>query len=109
MNARSVRLGVLAATVLAASACATAPERIEGPHHYSRDADGNRIACYTTDVANEYECVPVRRRYASDPYWDPYYAYPWVSFGFYYGWPHDYYDPYPARPHPGWGPPHRRR
>jgi len=115
MNARVLKLGVPAAMVLALSACAGHPYREEAPHHYSKDARGSRIACYATEAANEYECVPAvrRRAYAYDPYWDPYW--PWVSFGLYYGWPHYYYGHggygtyryrYPHRP---WRGPHPRR
>lgn len=112
MNARVLKLGVLAAVALALSACATHPYHEQEPHHYSKDRDGGRVACYATEAANEYECVPVVRRYPYryDPYWDPYW--PWVSFGLYYGWPHYYYYGhhhyyYPRshpRPHPRpWG------
>jgi len=87
MNARTLRLGVPAALVLALSACAGTPSKIEDPHHYSRDRDGNRVACYTTGTANEYECVPVARYYPHwhDPFWDPW------AYGLAYGWPHHYY------------------
>jgi hypothetical protein len=113
MNARVLKLGVLAAIVLALSACAGHPYREEQPHHYSKDRDGNRIACYATEVANEYDCVPVVRRqaYAYDPYWDPFW--PGFSLGFYYGWPRYYnYGPYwyPYRyPHRPWHGPVRPR
>ena len=102
MNARVLKLGVLAALLLALSGCAGQPHHDEQPHHYSKDDRGNRIACYASEVAREYECVPVVRRqaYAYDPYWDPYW--PWVSFGLYYGWPHHYYGHggYPAYRYP---------
>ncbi len=103
MNARVLKLGVLAATMVALSACAGTPAREEAPHHYSKDRNGNRIACYATETANEYDCVPVVRRqgYAYDPYWDPYW--PSVSFGLHYGWPHYYghiWYPYPVYRHP---------
>jgi hypothetical protein len=77
----------------------------EAPHHFSKDTHGNRIACYTTDVANEYECVPVYRRYAAYPYGYPYD--PYWSAGFVYGWPY-YRDvivvqqPPPSSPPPRW-------
>lgn len=89
-----------AASVLAG--CAHDSVR-EEPHHFSKDARGHRIACYSTTVANEYECVPVRRYAYADPYYDPYW-----SMGFYYGWPryHDqviYVVPAPS-PAPAPGP-----
>jgi hypothetical protein len=104
MNARTLRFGAATALALALSACAGAPEKIEDPHHYSKDRDGNRTACYATGTANEYECEPVTRRYARsgfhDPFWDP-----WWSYGFGYpsygGYPWMYsprvvYYPYPV-------------
>jgi hypothetical protein len=104
MNARTLRFSAATALVLALSACAGAPAKIEDPHHYSKDREGNRTACYATETANEYECVPVTRRYAhsryEDPFWDP-----WWSYGFGYSWyggspwmypPHGGYYPYPA-------------
>jgi hypothetical protein len=86
MNARTLRLGVPAALMLALAACAGTPAKIEDPHHYSKDRDGNRVACYTTETGNEYECVPVVRYYprSYDPFWDP-----WL-YGFAYAWPHYY-------------------
>lgn len=97
-----------AALGLALGACAGHPTHEEPPHHFSKDAHGSRIACYATDVSNEYECVPVYRRYAAYPY--PYYD-PYWSAGFIYGWPHHHdvivvRDP-PANPPPP--PPHWRR
>jgi hypothetical protein len=100
-----LRLMLIAATALALSACAGRPYHEEEPHHFSKDARGNRIACYATDVAKEYDCVPVVRRYS---YYDPYYYdpfWPHWSVGFYYGVPwywyghHHHY--YVHQPHHG--------
>ena len=100
------------AAALALGACAAHQPR-EEPHHYSKDRGGNRIACYATDVANEYDCLPARARYphgyAYDPfYYDPFW--PYWSLGFYYGGPHYYvgsvwYPPPPPLPPHRW---HRR-
>jgi len=77
---------VLACGALVAALAGCAANRpYEEPHHFSRDSRGNRIACYATEAANEYECVPVRRYAYADPYYDPYW-----SLGFYYGWPRYY-------------------
>ena len=105
MNATALRLVVPAALMLGLSACAGSPEKIEDPHHYSRDRDGRRVACYTTDVVGEYECEPARAGapygypyagYGYDPFWDP-----WWSYGFGYQWwgweqRHAVVYPYPA-------------
>jgi hypothetical protein len=104
---KALQLVTLAACALALGGCATQRYHEEEPHHFSRDADGNRIACYATEVASEYECVPVVRRYPRayhDPYWDPFW--PHVSLGFWYGWPHYYpgtvWYPAPRHPHRPW-------
>lgn len=103
----------VAACALAVAGCAHDAVR-EDPHHYSKDARGNRIACYTTTVANEYECVPVRRYAYAEPY--PYYD-PFWSMGFYYGWP-GYHDhviyvqqpaPAPTPPPAPAAPPHWKK
>lgn len=91
---------VLVAAVALLGACVMPPPR-EAPHHYSTDRNGNRIACYTTATANEYECTPLRTaRVYDDPYYDPFW--PRVSVGMYYGWPgYPYYAyPYPYRSPP---------
>lgn len=97
------------ACVAALAGCAHDGVRPE-PHHFSKDARGNRIACYTTAVANEYECVPTRS-YAAAPYPYPYYD-PFWATGFYYGWPgyHDHViyvvpTPSPTPPPPAPAPP----
>jgi hypothetical protein len=99
----TMRLAV-AAAILAVAGCATNGRYEEPPHHFSKDARGNRLACYGTEVANEYECVPVVRRHGyADPYYDPFW-----SARFLYGWPYPYHSHVivvrePARPRP---PPH---
>ena len=108
MKMSACRLPILAVAALALGACVAQPR--EEPHHYSKDRDGNRIACYSTDVANEYDCVPVanpnRYAYAYDPYYyDPFWPY-WSAGYWWYGPPHYYY--YPARPLPPPRPWHRR-
>lgn len=102
MRLSPLKLASMLAAALALGACAANSPR-EEPHHYSKDRDGNRIACYTTDVVNEYDCVPVHARYpygygyAYDPYYyDPFW--PWWSVGFVYGGPHYVVNS-------GWGPP----
>jgi len=104
-----LKLLLIGACALAAAGCARGAVR-EEPHHFSKDARGNRVACYTTDVANEYECVPVYRDhgYYGRGYYDPYW-----SAGFLYGWP--YYHPHyvivqerPANPNPPPPPTHWR-
>jgi hypothetical protein len=94
---------IVAACALALGGCARNYVR-EEPHHFSKDARGNRIACYTTDVANEFECVPVYRDYGyagyrgyHDPFWSP---------GYLYGWPYQHHhvvvvdEPAPNPPPP---------
>lgn len=91
------RITLIAAAALL-GAC-VAPQPRELPHHYSTDRNGNRIACFTTATANEYECTPVRTaRLYDNPYYDPFW--PGVSWGMYYGWPGYYpgYGVYPVNP-----------
>lgn len=75
----------------------------EEPHHFSKDSRGHRVACYATDVADEYECVPAYRShpyagypyaYGYDPFYDPY----WHAHIIYA--PAYRYEPYPYRPQP---------
>jgi hypothetical protein len=88
-------LPLIAAAALL-GACAENPPR-EQPHHYSTARDGTRTACYTTQVANEYECIPLRpARDYYDPYYDAYYDPFWPHLGFgWYGWPYPDYVLYP--------------
>jgi hypothetical protein len=90
----ALRIAAIAAVALAFAGCAGHRPR-EEPHHYSKDRYGDRIACYATDVVNEYECVPtVRSRYAYDPFYDPWW--PRWSVGLFYGPPRYYgYAYYP--------------
>ena len=107
---RVARIVAVGACVLTLGGCAREYVR-EEPHHFSKDARGHRVACYTTDVANEYECVPVYRDYGyayPRGYYDPYW-----STGFLYGWPygHHHYvvvEPPPANPNPPPPPQHWR-
>ena len=68
-----------AAAVLALAGCVAYPYRDEQPHHYSQDRYGNRLACYTSDLENQYDCFPVSRPYAAspaydyDPFWPPFF------------------------------------
>ena len=109
MKMSALGFTLVAAAAVGLGACVAQPR--EEPHHYSKDRDGNRIACYATDVANEYDCVPTRRAYDTaydyDPYfYDPFWPY-WSAGYWWYGPRYDY--DYPARPLP---PPHhwhRRR
>ena len=107
-----LRIASVLAAALALGGCAANPPR-EEPHHYSKDRDGNRIACYSTDVANEYECVPAGARYpyayAYDPFfYDPFW--PYWSMGFFYAGPHYVIHSawYPPPPPPHWGWRHHR-
>lgn len=103
------KLLVAGACALVVTGCAQQYVR-EEPHHFSKDARGNRIACYPTDIADEFECVPVRRAYGygyPHGYYDPY----WM--GGFYGWP--YYHPHyvyveerPPSPGPSTPPTHWR-
>jgi hypothetical protein len=102
----------LCAALLAVAGCARQPVHEEAPHHFSKDARGNRLACYTTDVASEYECVPVARRYghAYDPLYDPFWPHGYL--GWHYGYPSTVYVPYPVNTPPPSNPPpkwHRPR
>ena len=106
-----LKIASIAAAALALAACAQNPPREEQPHHFSKDRDGNRIACYETDVANEYDCVPAYARrqyaYAYDPYYyDPFW--PWWGAGYWYSGPrYVFVEPSPGPPPPRtW--PHRR-
>lgn len=88
---------LLAIGLLFLAACAGQPHR-EEPHHYSKGQYGDRVACYKTDVVNEYECLPVDERYARHYYYpyDPFW--PFFSFGVVYGIHHHghvAYYPYP--------------
>lgn len=101
---------LLAIGLLSLAACAGQPPR-EEPHHYSKNRDGERVACFQTEVANEYECLPVEGRYARRA---DYYAYdplwPFFSVGLIYGLHHHgyvTYYPYYPYPHPRYGR-HRR-
>jgi hypothetical protein len=99
MTRSPLKIAALLAAALALGGCAANTPR-EEPHHYSKDRDGNRIACYKTEVASEYDCVPVNRRYgyAYDPYYyDPFW--PYWSMGFFYG-PQYVIHTYPSRPPP---------
>lgn len=99
------------ACVLALTGCAREYVR-EEPHHFSKDARGNRIACYTTDIANEFECVPVYRNYGYG-YGYPGYYDPFWGAGF-YGWPYYHHHHYvyveerPTNPNPPPPPSHWR-
>jgi hypothetical protein len=79
---------LVAAAAVALAACAGQPAKEEQqPHHYSQDKRGNRLACFATDVASEYECLPLAR--AADYYYDPFYDPFWrSSLNYGYGWPH---------------------
>lgn len=86
-----LKMFVLLALAATIAGCVGNPAYEEAPHHFSKDSHGNRIACYPTAVADEYECVPVYRRHAAYPYPYPYsYPYydPFWSAGYVYGWPH---------------------
>lgn len=103
-----VKLLAAGACALALAGCAREYVR-EEPHHFSKDARGNRIACYTTDIANEFECVPVYRDYG---YGYPGGYYPYWGAGF-YGWPyyHHHYvyvEDRPVNPNPPPPPSHWR-
>ena len=58
-----------AAFVLALAGCVESPYRDEEPHHYSQDRYGNRLACYTSDLENQYDCFPVERPYQYAAYY----------------------------------------
>lgn len=98
---------VIAAGALALAGCVGHPAYREEPHHFSRDPQGRRIACYETDVAREYECVPVYRRYVDAPYPEPWSH---VRLGFHYGWPywHGAYRHHYYHHHHEHAPPRRR-
>jgi hypothetical protein len=93
---------LLAIGLLSLAACAGQPYR-EQPHHYSKSRDGERVACFQTEVVNEYECVPVERRYVRHGYYHPYDPFwPFFTFGFVYGVHHHghvAYYPYPYHHH----------
>lgn len=100
---------ILAAGAFALALMGCAREYVrEEPHHFSKDSHGNRVACYPTDVANEYECVPVYRSYGYAypyPHYDPFW-----SAGFLYGWPYHHHvvvveqRPEPTPPPRHWRP-----
>lgn len=96
---------------LALAGCARHYVR-EEPHHFSKDARGHRIACYATDVVDEFECVPVYREHHAWGYPGGYYAGPYGWAGV-YGWPHYhshyvYVEERPANPGPPPPPSHWR-
>ena len=98
--ARLVAMGVAG---LVLTGCAHDSYR-EDPHHFSKDSRDNRVACYATEAANEYECVPAYRGYPYVHYRDPFYD-PYWGVGFYgyypaYGYHHHHYpapSPAPSR------------
>lgn len=103
-----LKIGAATAIAVALAGCAGHPVREEAPHHYSTDRHGHRIACYVTDVENEYECVPLYRQHAYNPYYDPFWP-AWSVGYYYYGWPHDHGVYRPAPPPPGGHPRHPKR
>lgn len=94
---RRIMRAMAAGLVLALAGCAHDTYR-EEPHHFSKDQHGRRLACFTTDVENEYECVPAYRSYPyayRDPFYDPF----WGAGVLYYPDHHHHARPAPpARP-----------
>jgi hypothetical protein len=92
---------------LALTGCAHDSYR-EEPHHFSKDSRGNRVACFATDVVDEYECVPAYRStgYAYyDPFYDPFWG---VGAVYYPAYGHVHAPSYPVRRPPGrWHAPRR--
>ena len=108
---RKITVIGVALLALAAGGCASRePVYEEQPHHFSRDERGNRLACYTTDIASEYDCVRVARRYGAQDHYDPFWPHGYL--GWHYGYPYPVYVPYPAYSPPPSSPPpkwHRPR